>query len=110
MMGKKKINSTKVDECGKVIKAHIPTWKKEHPGALIFDSRFEWGCWMRLKASGFEFVLKPTKLELIPTQFARELLHETDVAKRLRIDMRDSVCKADATMYKRIANKNNQKI
>jgi hypothetical protein len=108
-MGRKKINSTKVDEFGVVIKANITEWKEANPGALVFDSKQEWGCWMRLKASGFKLVLKPEPLELIPTQRRRVMMHDPDVARRLRIDRRDSVCKADKTMYKRLANKNNQK-
>ena len=109
-MGKAKINSTKVDALGKVIREHLPTWKKENPDALVFDSRFEWGCWMRLKESKISFILKPEALVLIPVQSQRILCHAEKTEKALKTNIRDSVCKADQTMYKRIANKRNVKV
>ena len=109
-MGKKKINSTKVDEWGKVIKEHLPTWRKANPDALVFDSRFEWGCWMRLKESKIPFTLKPEALILIPKQKQRILCHAEMAEKELKANIRDAVCKADKTMYKRLANKNNVKV
>lgn len=109
-MGKAKINSTKVDELGKVIKAHLPTWKLENPGKLVFDSRFEWGCWMRLKESKIPFTLKPEALILIPKQKQRILCLAENAEKELKANIRDAVCKADKTMYKRLANKRNVKV
>jgi very-short-patch-repair endonuclease len=109
-MGQKKINSTKVDECGKVIKAVLSEWRKENPGALVFDSRHEWNVWMLLKESGLSFELKPKPLILVPKQVHRELRLPEDAEKALRINKRDAVCSADKAMYTRLANKANRRV
>ena len=54
-----------VDVNGKQIK-NLKLWKKGHPSALFFESKFEWEAWKLLKASGLDFTHHPASREVMP--------------------------------------------
>jgi hypothetical protein len=63
-MSKKRI--CEVDESGLYI-SKLAEWKRRNPGAIYFDSPFEWRCWMKLKnKKSWDWSFHPNSIILMP--------------------------------------------
>ncbi len=55
----------KVNINGKAI-SNLKAYKAKNPKAVIFDSKFEWECFVLLRKERFNFSFHPEQRELIP--------------------------------------------